>query len=52
MNQRMARILCVDDDPLNLNLLEALLSPRGYDVVSVANGPEALEKIRTEQIDL
>jgi diguanylate cyclase (GGDEF)-like protein/PAS domain S-box-containing protein len=52
MSQRMARILCVDDEPLNLGLLEAMLSPRGYDVVSAVNGPEALEKIRTEQIDI
>ena len=52
MTQRMARILCVDDEPLNLSLLEAMLSPRGYDVVSAANGPEALEKIAAERIDI
>ena len=52
MNQRMARILCVDDEPLNLSLLEAMLSPRGYDVVSAVNGPEALEKIAAERIDI
>jgi DNA-binding NtrC family response regulator len=52
MNQSMARILCVDDEPLNLSLLKAMLSPRGYDVVSAANGPEALEKIAAERIDI
>jgi len=52
MTQRMARILCVDDEPLNLSLLEAMLSPRGYDVVSAVNGPEALEKIAAERIDI
>ena len=52
MNQRMARILCVDDESINLSLLEAMLSPRGYDVVSAANGPEALDKVRTERIDI
>jgi CheY-like chemotaxis protein len=52
MNQSMARILCVDDEPLNLSLLEAMLSPRGYDVVSAVNGPEALEKIQAERIDI
>src|SRR5450631_3350673 len=52
MNQRMVRILCVDNEPLNLSLLEAMLSPRGYDVVSALNGPEALEKIQTERIDI
>lgn len=52
MNQRLARILCVDDEPLNLSLLEAMLSPRGYAVVSAKNGPEALEKIAVERIDI
>lgn len=46
------RILCVDDEPLNISLLEAILSPRGYEVVSAASGPEALDKIRTGQIDI
>jgi len=52
MTQLMARILCVDDEPLNLSLLEAILSPLGYDVVSAVNGPEALEKIQAERIDI
>jgi len=52
MNQSMARILCVDDEPLNLSLLEAMLSRRGYDVVSAVNGPEALKKIAAERIDI
>lgn len=49
---RQPRILCVDDETLNLSLLEAVLAPRGYEVVTAANGPEALEKLRTEQIDI
>ncbi|MDD5286615.1 MAG: response regulator [Desulfuromonadaceae bacterium] len=52
MTNRMTRILCVDDEPMNLSLLEAMLSPRGYDVVSVVNGPMALQKIRTQRIDI
>jgi diguanylate cyclase (GGDEF)-like protein len=52
MNKNMPRILCVDDEPLNHDLLKAMLSPRGYDVVTAVNGPEALEKIRTERIDI
>jgi len=51
-NSNRPRILCVDDEPQNLVLMEALLSPDGYDVVSAANGAEALEIIRTEQIDI
>ena len=48
----MPRILCVDDEPLNLILLESILSSCGYDVVSATNGTEALEIIRTERIDI
>ena len=52
MNHSMPRILCVDDEPLNLSLLEAMLSPRGFCVVPAVNGPEALEILRTEYIDI
>jgi len=52
MNQLKARILCVDDGPVNLSLLKAMLSPQGYEVVSAMNGPEALEKIKAERIDI
>lgn len=46
------RILCVDDDPANLQLLEAMLEPRGYKVVQAQSGKEALEKIVEQRIDL
>jgi len=52
MNQHMERVLCVDDGPLNISLLEAMLSPRGYDVVTAGNGLHALERIKTERIDI
>src|SRR5512133_4149874 len=52
MTQRRARILCVDDEPLNLSLLEAMLSPRGYDVIAANSGPEALDKIQSDHIDI
>jgi len=52
MNNKSARILCVDDEPLNLSLLDAMLSPRGYNVVTAANGEEALEKIRSQRVDI
>lgn len=52
MIHRATRILCVDDEPLNLSLLEAMLLPRGYDVVRASNGPDALEKIQTEWTDI
>ncbi len=52
MSTPMTRILCVDDEPLNLSLLEAMLTPRGFDVVTAENGPIALQKIRTRPIDI
>lgn len=52
MAEKPPVILCVDDEPVNLGLLEALLAPRGYKVVLATNGIEAVEKVRTEHIDL
>jgi class 3 adenylate cyclase len=40
-----ARILVVDDMPANVRLLEAILEPAGYAVVSASSGPEALELV-------
>jgi len=45
-------ILGVDDEPANLKLLENILVPRGYEVVSVASGEDALRTIKTRTIDL
>jgi DNA-binding response OmpR family regulator len=45
-------ILCVDDEPANLKLLENILVPRGFEVVNAADGEEALLKIKTRNIDL
>ncbi len=52
MNKHIPRILCVDDEHQNISLLQAILIPRGYDVVTAANGLEALEKIQHERIDI
>jgi DNA-binding response OmpR family regulator len=51
MRQR-ATILCVDDEPRNLSLLEAVLTPRGYRAVLVQDGETALIKLHSEPIDL
>ena len=45
-------ILVVDDQPQNIELLEAHLVPQGYEVVKAASGEEALEKLSGNQIDL
>jgi adenylate cyclase len=46
------RVLVVDDQPPNVRLLEAILSPRGYDVLTASSGEQALELIGAEDIDL
>ena len=38
-----AKVLIVDDDPVNLNILEDLLRSAGYEIITVATGTEALE---------
>jgi PAS domain S-box-containing protein len=45
-------ILVVDDNPQNIELLEAHLVAQGYEIVIAANGEEALGKIAGNQIDL
>jgi adenylate cyclase len=45
-------ILAVDDQPQNLRLLEAILSPRGYHVVPASSGEEALERLPGSGADL
>jgi class 3 adenylate cyclase len=46
------KILAVDDTPENLRLLEALLTPRGYELVTASSGAEALSLIATAKPDL
>ena len=45
-------ILIVDDEPQNIELLEAYLIPQGYEINKAANGEEALGKLSDNQIDL
>ena len=47
-----ARILCVDDDPVNRELLQALLDPQGYFVIEAACGQDALNAMTQETPDL
>ncbi len=47
-----ATILVVDDEVMVIKRLEALLIPRGYQVVSAANGAEALDTVEQERPDL
>jgi adenylate cyclase len=45
-------LLAVDDIPQNLRVLDAILTPRGYRVITASSGAEALEKVAAEHPDL
>lgn len=48
----MARIFVVDDDPDFVNLTRTILKSRGYEVVTAANGQQALAAMRKEKPDV
>jgi DNA-binding NtrC family response regulator len=48
----VARVLAVDDDPMILELLTAALTPRGYEVVTVENGGDALMLLEASAVDV
>jgi class 3 adenylate cyclase/CheY-like chemotaxis protein len=50
--ERNWKILVVDDTPQNIKVLDAILGPRGYTVISVTSGAEALQKVQTDTPDL
>ncbi|WP_101951808.1 adenylate/guanylate cyclase domain-containing protein [Mycobacterium sp. 3519A] len=47
-----ATVLAVDDQPTNLKLLDAVLTPRGHRVLTAQSGAEALRVLDAEDIDL
>ncbi|NTU43744.1 MAG: response regulator, partial [Nitrospirales bacterium] len=49
---RTQKVLCVDDNAINLKLLDAVLLPRGYDTVHARSGPEALEILKSQDVDI
>jgi len=46
------KVLVVDDELVNVKLMEALLRPLNYDVLSASNGDEALSIVRKIDLDL
>ena len=46
------RILVVDDTPANVRLLEAVLGPEGYDLLSAYSGEEALAAVADGEPDV
>jgi class 3 adenylate cyclase/CheY-like chemotaxis protein len=51
-SDRPSRILVVDDTPQNVRLLEAILIPRGYSVVTASSGQQALDRVAEQVPDI
>ena len=45
-------VLAVDDQPANLRLLDAVLSPRDYEVLTATSGQEALDLLESTPVDV
>lgn len=52
MTDPLAKILIVDDEPFNVDILEQELADLGYQTVSATSGRDALAKVATETPDL
>jgi len=48
----LAKILAVDDDPVSLKIISAILKRFGFEVISASGGFEALELIKVRAFDL
>lgn len=51
MSQK-AKVLIVDDEPFNVDVLQQELEELDYQVITASNGKEALEQIKKHQPDL
>ena len=49
---KTAKILLVEDNEMNRDMLNRRLQRKGYDVIIAVNGIEAIEKVKTERPDL
>lgn len=47
----MSRVLCIDDEPAILRLLEVILKRGGHEAILAANAQAALSAFQSEQID-
>ncbi|MEO5359941.1 MAG: response regulator [Nitrospirota bacterium] len=52
MSDKKPVILCVDDEPLNLKLLNTILIHKGYEVKMAVDGLQALKLIDEQRVDL
>jgi len=52
LNFPTEKILVVDDNPVTLKALSLALEPKGYEVFTAVDGPEAFTIVRREKPDL
>lgn len=52
MNKQKPRILCVDDENLNLQLYKGILENAGYTVIPATSGQQALDTLAHELADI
>ncbi|MDO3639097.1 adenylate/guanylate cyclase domain-containing protein [Mycolicibacterium arseniciresistens] len=52
MTDEPVTVLAVDDQPQNLRLLDAVLTPRGYQVLTAQSGGDALTLLGSRDVDL
>lgn len=52
MEKSKAKILVVDDDERALRLIEAMLAPKGYQIILAKDGKEAVDIVRSRIPDL
>lgn len=50
--ERKAKILIVDDEPINVMIANKILQKNGYDTITAKNGQEALDVTSSDSIDL
>ena len=46
------KVLVVDDDPVNLRVIETILTTEKYDLITVTSGSKALEVLGSQKFDL
>ena len=52
LSERLGKILVVDDEPANVELLVRRLSGNGYETITASNGREAIAKAGSDEPDL
>lgn len=52
MAETARRIVCVEDEPVMIDLLRLILDPEGYEVIGANGGQEGLKMIQQEKPDL